>query len=104
MSMPRTRIPDNLRDKQQETEDENIVEGPHKGERNLLRWIRYYFIVLGVLCFTAVVFVFLWNLLASANHRWLSPGEMDRISNFAISIIVGLLISAMTTYFFSRRR
>ena len=103
MNTPRTKIPDDLREKQLETGEENIVDRPLSEER-MLSYVRRYFVGLGVVIFTMVVTVFFWNLLAPEKCRWLSQIEMDRISNLAVSIIVGLLISAMATYFFSKRR
>ena len=103
MNTPRTKIPDDLREKQRETDEENIVDRP-LNEEKMLSYVRRYFVWFGVAIFTMVMIVFFWNLLAPEKLRWLSSSEMDRISNLAVSIIVGLLISAMATYFFSKRR
>ena len=102
MNTPRTKIPDHLIREQKDARDENIDEKPWDNEARWLYNIRIFFLLFGATVSSAVVAVFLWHLLVPL--RWLSPAELDKISNFALSIIVGLLISGMTTYFFSKKR
>jgi hypothetical protein len=102
--MSKVRIPEKLHDEQQKTDEKVVIDKPwDENEARMLRWIRYFFVGFGVIAFTFVVGIFLWHILATARWRWLSPSDLDRIVNLAVSIIVGLLISAMTTYFFTKR-
>jgi hypothetical protein len=49
-----------------------------------------------------IVLVFLWNLIAPTSLRWLSIDDWERIKELSIAIIVGLLMSISTTYFFKK--
>jgi len=98
-------IPDKLAEKQQEADDKIInKEKPYANEEWTLSWSRIAVIWFGVASFIVTVFIFLWHHLAPVNLRWLSGTDLDKISTFTLSIVVGILISATTTYLFTRKK
>jgi hypothetical protein len=61
---------------------------------------RWFF---GILAFITLTFllVFFWHLLAPTCCRWLPAEEVENLKSLAISIMVGLLMSGITSYFFA---
>jgi len=100
----KVQVPDELKKEQKDATDVEIRDKPWDNERYWLYRVRVFFLIFGASVTAIVLAVFFWHLLAPPSWRWLAIDEFDRISNFALSIVVGLLVSAMTTYFFSNRR
>lgn len=69
------------------------------------RW--FYFVRVGFLVVSSVltffvVVIYMWHLLGPSSYRWLCSDDLVKLKDLAITIIVGLLMSTTTTYFFKR--
>ena len=69
-----------------------------------LYWVRVAFLVLGSLLTFGVIFVFISHLIMPISWRWLDDSELVKLKDIAVTIIVGLLMSAITAYFFKRKK
>ena len=100
----------------QETDDvsssgNDIVDSPIEQRRKELsfkeeRWLyrtRIFFLGLASFCTALVIVIFLWHMVAVERWRWLSADEVSRIKELAVTIVVGLVMSGATTYFFKRK-
>ena len=66
-------------------------------------WVRSAFLG-GLAVITLVfLFVFFWHLLAPVDMRWLPIEEVESLKSLAISIMVGLIMSSVTFYFFTNQ-
>jgi hypothetical protein len=91
------------------SEDNSPIEKPLKTRRDEMsfseeKWffkVRVSFLVLASAC--SAISVFLFNILMPERWRWLSEGDLAKIKGLAITIIVGLIMSGATTYFFRRK-
>jgi hypothetical protein len=71
------------------------------------RW--FFYVRMSFLFFASIgsavcVSVFLFNLFAPQRWRWLNESDLSKISDLAITIVVGLIMSGATTYFFKKKR
>ena len=91
--------------------EEEIVDSPIEQQRKELsfreeRWhyyTRILFLGIASFCTASVVLVFLFHLVAPESWRWLGADEVSRIRELAVAIIVGLVMSWTTSYFFKRK-
>jgi hypothetical protein len=75
-----------------------------KRESIWLYRIRIFFLLIASFCTASLIIVYLWHLVVSVRWRWLTPNDMARIEGLAVTIIVGLIMSGATTYFFKRKK
>lgn len=68
-----------------------------------LYWVRVFFLVFSCLATLAVVTVYMWHLVAPTYWRWLADIEISKLKDLALTIIVGLIMSATTTYFLRKK-
>lgn len=98
------KLPDALIEKQDEAKGNNIEDKPWDlNEARCLSWVRIGLLLFGAISSVTTITIVLWHLLTPTSWRWLSTTDLDRLSNFALSIVAGLLISGMTTYFFYKK-
>lgn len=64
--------------------------------------VRVGFLILSAFLSLAVVAVYMWHVIGPESLRWLCESDLTRLKDLAITIIVGLLMSTTTTYFFKR--
>lgn len=64
--------------------------------------VRVGFLLLSSFLSLAVVIVYMWHVIGPESLRWLCDSDLSRLKDLAITIIVGLLMSTTTTYFFKR--
>ena len=67
-------------------------------------WVRVGFLVFSSFLTVAVVTIFLWHLVAPSPARWLPEADLAKIKDVALAIIVGLVMSGATTYFFKKKK
>jgi pilus assembly protein TadC len=72
-------------------------------EDRWLYWVRVFFILVLSIMTIGVIFIFLWHLLTPQYWRWLDPAEVEGIKGLAVTIIVGLAMSAVTSIFFRKK-
>jgi hypothetical protein len=86
--------------------DATIVDKPFDVDRAEAIWLyrtRIFFLALASFCSAATIVAYLWHLLVPAKWRWLASNDLARIEGLAITIIVGLVMSGATTYFFKKK-
>ena len=70
------------------------------------RWL-YRVKITFIFCFSVMgmlaVAIFLFHLVAPESWRWLTENELSKIKELTLSIIVGLIMSSSTVYFFRRK-
>lgn len=72
-------------------------------EENWFYRVRVAFLII-VSSFTlGIIFCYLWHLVAPKEWRWLEDIKESGLKDLALSIIVGLSMSLITTYFFKRK-
>ncbi len=71
-------------------------------EEKWLYWVRLFFLILAVLITSSVVLIYLWHLCAPECLRWLKVADLTKIKDLATTIIVGLVLSISTTFFFKK--
>lgn len=64
--------------------------------------VRTGFLLVSALLSFAVIVVYMWHLVGPPDYRWLSQDDLIKIKDLVIAIVVGLLMSSITTYFFKR--
>lgn len=64
--------------------------------------VRVAFLVISAVLTFSVVAVYMWHVVGPEKWRWLCDSDLTRLKDLAITIIVGLLMSTTTTYFFKR--
>lgn len=68
----------------------------------------HFCVRVGLLLATAIltlltVFTFVYHLIAPSGWHWLGSQELTRLKDIAGNIIVGLLMSSATAYYFKRK-
>jgi hypothetical protein len=106
--MRKVALPPDIRDvaDKADSKDAQIVDRPFdadKVEAIWLFWTRMFFLGLAAVCTAGIIVVYLLHLAISPRWRWLSPSDLTRIEGLAITIIVGLVMSGATTYFFKKK-
>ncbi len=71
-------------------------------EEKWLSNIRMIFLCLAVSITTIVLIVYFWHLCAPECVRWLDNTDLIKIKDLATTIIVGLILSISTTFFFKK--
>lgn len=66
-------------------------------------WVRVIFLLVASLGTLSVVLVYLWHLAGPLSARWLPDADIIKLKDLAITIIVGLVMSVTTTYFFKKK-
>lgn len=74
----------------------------HFKEEVWFYWVRVGFLIVSALGCLAVVFVYMWHLIGPNSYRWLCDSDLTKLKELALTIIVGLLMSVTTTYFFKK--
>lgn len=74
----------------------------HFQEDVWLYWVRIGFLIATSLGTFGVISVYMWHLVAPANWRWLCEPDIMKLKDLAITIIVGLVMSITTSYFFKK--
>jgi len=105
--MPEIKAPDDINQVEVRVEDTKEDE-PYKKELAKMsfhekRW--FYGVRVGSLIFVCaatfvVVSIYVAHLVLPTGCRWLDAQDMSSLKDLSISITVGLLMSATTTYFF----
>jgi len=72
-------------------------------EKNWLSWIRIGLTVFVAVMTVAIIAIFLFHLIAPGAWRWLTPDDINTIKGLAITLVVGLVMSGVTAYFFKRK-
>lgn len=67
-----------------------------------LYWVRVGFLLVSALGSFSVISIYMWHLTAPQTWRWLCDADISKLKDLAITIIVGLIMSATTTYFFKK--
>lgn len=65
--------------------------------------VRVGFLLTVSIACVGVALCYLWHLVAPDDWRWLSEKNVGAIKDLALSIIVGLTMTLLTTYFFKRK-
>ena len=92
-----------------QSEGEELDEKAYKREQRRLALSkaifgnRISFLFFGTLAAITLAFlvIFFLHLLAPESWRWLPAEEVESLKTLAISIMVGLLMSSITSYFFT---
>lgn len=71
-------------------------------ENRLLYWIRFVFLIFTTILSLGVVTTYMWHLVGPESCRWLQGGDISKLKDLALTIIVGLIMSFATSYFFSK--
>lgn len=66
-------------------------------------WVRVGFLLLASVVSAAIVIIYLWHLVMPQNLRWLCDNDFSRLKDLALTIIVGIILSLTTTYFFNKK-
>ena len=90
---------------------EDPADEPFRQEREELSfkeecWLyrtRIFFLALASFCTASVIMTFLWHLITKPEWHWLDVVEVNSIKELAVTIIVGLVMSGATTYFFKKK-
>lgn len=86
--------------------DEEIGQKRRKRDFQEETWfyrVRVGFLLTVSCACVGVVLCYLWHLVAPEHLRWLSPENISALKDLALSIIVGLSMTMLTTYFFKRK-
>lgn len=67
-------------------------------------WVRVGFLLFASLATLGVVSIYMLHLVIPVEWRWLCDSDMTRLKDLSLTIIVGLLMSVTTTYFFRKKR
>jgi hypothetical protein len=85
---------------------EPVIDRPFDPDAAEAIWLyrtRIFFLAIASLCTAATILIYLWHLLIPAELRWLAPSDLARIEGLAVTIIVGLVMSGATAYFFKKK-
>ena len=74
----------------------------HFKEEVWFYWVRVGFLIVSAFGSFSVVLVYMWHLIGPSSCRWLCENELTKLKELALTIIVGLLMSVTTTYFFKK--
>ena len=72
-------------------------------EENWFYRVRIGFLLGGAVAALVFIAVYLLHLLLPECLRWLSEPDVSRLEKAALTIIVGIVCSLATTYFFGRK-
>ena len=72
------------------------------GETNLRFSMRRKVAAFLTCCTGLILVVFVWHLITPASWRWLSPADLDKIQNIALTVFGGLVMS-IGTLFYSKK-
>ena len=85
--------------------DEELEQGRKRLSFEEDRWFHHIhtlLLVVSVFFTLAYIFVLMWHLLMPNAWRWLTMEEYLRMKDLGVSIIVGLSMSGITSYYFKR--
>jgi hypothetical protein len=102
---------DEILEEQPQAEEKDFSDKPLEYKRKELffkeelwfYYVRVFFLLLSAICSATVVVIFLFHLTMPERFRWLDGNELERIRELALTIIVGLVMSGSTTYFFKKK-
>ncbi|MDR3280137.1 MAG: hypothetical protein LBT23_06470 [Synergistaceae bacterium] len=109
--MPEINPVDEILEEQPRSGDKEFSDKPLDYKRRVMsfneeRWfyyVRVFFLLMSSICSAAIAIVFLFHITAPERFRWLNSNELERIRELALTIIVGLVMSGSTTYFFKKK-
>lgn len=65
-------------------------------------WVRVIILVAAAFGTIGVVGVYMWHIVGPASCRWLCDTDLTKLKDLAITVVVGMLMSVATTYFFRK--
>ena len=107
--MPEIEAPGNIDNTKRD--DGNAEDKPYEKARAKLDFqetlwfyrVRISFLLSASVATFGVVLIYVLNLVLPEHWRWLNEQDMSLLKDLSISIVVGLLMSATTAYFFRRK-
>jgi ABC-type dipeptide/oligopeptide/nickel transport system permease subunit len=101
------KVPTPLQQTQTEVDQKTEGDKPYPGysafEECAMRTARIFLAWSMVLLFVAALVVFGVHILGPKSWYWLGAEELGRAKDLALSIIVGLGVSGISSYFFIKR-
>lgn len=83
----------------EEDVDSRINTNEKKWQYQLRLGLSFFAVIMTV----AIVGIFVFHMITPESWRWLSPEDLKNIRDLAVTIIVGLVLSVVTTNFFKKK-
>lgn len=92
-----------IEDKKSDKEDPDTIRKRNKSEElNILFKIKRMVIYVVSIVLILIFVVYICHIIMPIKLRWLSAEEIEKIRSIAVSIIVGIMSSLISAYFFNR--
>lgn len=92
-----------IEDKKSDKEDPDTIRKRNKSEElNILFNIKRIVIYVVSIVLILIFLVYICHIIMPIKLRWLSAEDIEKIRSIAVSIIVGIMSSLISAYFFNR--